>query len=107
MYSLAVTNGTLSDEQISGLVHQALADRQLDGQRILVLIPDGTRTAPIPQIFRLLHQELGKRVPALDFLIALGTHNPMSEEQINHLVGVTPKERETTFKKVRIFNHLW
>ncbi|MEH2065666.1 MAG: lactate racemase domain-containing protein [Nostoc sp.] len=107
MYSLAVNNGTLSDEQVSGLVHQALADTKFDGQRILVLIPDSTRTAPIPQMFRLLHQELGKRVASLDFLIALGTHNPMSEEQINHLVGVTPEERETTFKKVRIFNHLW
>ncbi|MEH2237955.1 lactate racemase domain-containing protein [Nostoc sp.] len=107
MYSLAVTNGTLSDQQVSELVHEALADPKLDGQRILVLIPDGTRTAPIPQMFRLLHQELGKRVAALDFLIALGTHNPMSKEQINHLVGVTPEERETTFQKVRIFNHLW
>ncbi len=64
MYSLAVTNGTLSDQQVSELVHQALADPKLDGQRILVLIPDGTRTAPIPQMFRLLHQELGKRVAA-------------------------------------------
>ncbi|WP_414518255.1 lactate racemase domain-containing protein [Nostoc sp. PCC 9305] len=107
MYSLAVNNGTLSDEQVSELVHQAFADPKFDGQRILVLIPDSTRTAPIPQMFRLLHQELSQRVAALDFLIALGTHNPMSEEQINHLVGVTPEERETTFKKNRIFNHLW
>jgi nickel-dependent lactate racemase len=107
MYSLTQTNGTLTDEQVSELVHDALADPKLDGQRILVLIPDGTRTAPIPQIFRLLHQELGDRAAALDFLIALGTHNPMSEEQINKLVGVTPEERETIFKKVNIFNHLW
>ncbi|RCJ22983.1 hypothetical protein A6770_29235 [Nostoc minutum NIES-26] len=107
MYSLAVTNGTLADEQVSQLVHEALADSTLDGKRILLLIPDGTRTAPIPQMFRLLHQELGDRVAALDFLIALGTHNPMSQEQINRLVGVTPQEREITFKKVQIFNHLW
>ncbi|OUL18842.1 hypothetical protein BV378_34315 [Nostoc sp. RF31YmG] len=107
MYSLAVDNAALSDEQVSELVHQALADPQFNGQRILVLIPDGTRTAPIPQMFRLLHQELSKRVAALDFLIALGTHNPMSESQINRLVGLTPEERETTFKNVQIFNHLW
>ncbi|MBH8573858.1 DUF2088 domain-containing protein [Nostocaceae cyanobacterium CENA369] len=107
MYSLAVTNGTLADEQVSQLVHEALADSRLDGQRILVLIPDGTRTAPIPQMFRLLYQELGDRVAALDYLIALGTHNPMSEEQINRLVGITPQERQTTFRKVQIFNHLW
>lgn len=107
MYSLDIIDGTLADEQVAELVHAALTDPQLDGKRILVLIPDGTRTAPIPQMFRLLHQELGKRVAALDYLIALGTHNPMSELQINRLVGVTPQERETTFKKVQIFNHLW
>ncbi|WP_445634234.1 LarA-like N-terminal domain-containing protein [Nostoc sp. DSM 114161] len=108
MYSLAVTNnGILADEEVSQLVHQALANPEFDGQRILVLIPDGTRTAPIPQMFRLLHQELNNRVAALDYLIALGTHNPMSEEQINHLVGVTQEERETTFKGINIFNHLW
>ncbi len=108
MHSLAVTNnGTLAKEEVSLLVHQALANPQFDGQRILVLIPDGTRTAPIPQMFRLLYQELSHRVAALDFLIALGTHNPMSEEQINRLVGVTAEERKTTFKKINIFNHLW
>ncbi|MDZ8187584.1 MAG: lactate racemase domain-containing protein [Nostoc sp. ChiSLP02] len=108
MYSLAVTNnGTLADEEVAQLVRQALADAKFNGQRILVLIPDGTRTAPIPQMFRLLHQELNHRVAALDFLIALGTHNPMNEEQINRLVGVTAEERETIFKGVRIFNHLW
>ncbi|MUG95524.1 DUF2088 domain-containing protein [Scytonema sp. UIC 10036] len=107
MYSAAITNGILSEEKVSQLVHEALADPKLDGQRILVLIPDGTRSAPIPQMFRLLHKELSERAVSLDFLIALGTHNPMSEEQINRLVGVTPEERETTFKKVRIFNHLW
>ncbi|MDZ8107727.1 MAG: lactate racemase domain-containing protein [Nostoc sp. DedQUE12a] len=108
MYSLAVTNnGILANEEVSQLVHQALANPEFDGQRILVLIPDSTRTAPIPQMFRLLHRELNNRVAALDYLIALGTHNPMSEEQINRLVGVTPEERETTFKGVNIFNHLW
>ncbi|MBD2611344.1 DUF2088 domain-containing protein [Nostoc punctiforme FACHB-252] len=108
MHSLAVTNnGTLAKEEVSLLVHQALANPQFDGQRILVLIPDGTRTAPIPQMFRLLYQELSHRVAALDFLIALGTHNPMNEEQINRLVGVTAEERKTTFKKINIFNHLW
>ncbi|MFN6513656.1 MAG: lactate racemase domain-containing protein [Nostoc sp. CreGUA01] len=108
MYSLAVTNnGILADEEVCQLVHQAFANPEFDGQRILVLIPDGTRTAPIPQMFRLLHRELNHRVAALDYLIALGTHNPMSEAQINRLVGVTPEERETTFKGVNIFNHLW
>jgi nickel-dependent lactate racemase len=73
----------------------------------LVIIPDGTRTAPIPMMFRLFHESLNDRVEALDFLIALGTHQPMSEGAINRHVGVTAEERATLFARINIFNHRW
>jgi nickel-dependent lactate racemase len=73
----------------------------------LVIIPDGTRTAPIPMMFRLFHESLNDRVEALDFLIALGTHQPMSEAAINRHVGATPEERATRFARINIFNHRW
>src|SRR5690242_1047843 len=77
----------LTDDEITAITRTALADYEkqhpLAGKRVLVLIPDGTRTAPIPHMFRLLHRELSGRVAALDFLIALGTHRPMSPEQIS------------------------
>ena len=44
------------------------------GKRVLVIIPDGTRTAPIPLLFRLLYERFWRRVAQLDYLIALGTH---------------------------------
>src|SRR5262245_6567872 len=101
----------LTDDEISAITHSALADYEakhpLAGKRVLVIIPDGTRTAPIPQMFRLLHRELSGRVGALDFLIALGTHRAMSPEQIDKLIGVTAQERETAFKGVNVFNHEW
>src|SRR5205085_10050722 len=86
---------------------RALGAARLDGKRVLILIPDRTRTAPIPQMFRLFHEFLGRRAAALDYLIALGTHPPMSEAAINQLVGVTTKERATKFAGSRIFNHRW
>jgi nickel-dependent lactate racemase len=85
----------------------ALFDVGLDGKRVLVIIPDGTRTAPIPMMFRLFHESLNDRVEALDFLIALGTHQPMSEAAINRHVGATPEERATRFARINIFNHRW
>ncbi len=101
----------LTNDEIAAITHSALSDyemqRPLAGKRVLVVIPDGTRTAPIPQMVRLLHRELGGRVAALDFLIALGTHRPMTPEQINWLIGVTAQERETVFKGVNVFNHEW
>lgn len=97
----------LSQEELASTVRSALAELELSGKRVLVIVPDGTRSAPIPEMFRRLHSELAGRVASLDFLIALGTHQPMSEEQINRLVNVSPEEWETTFEGVRIFNHEW
>ncbi len=107
MAGMGFTNRILSDDEIAGLVHAALTDWHLTGRRVLVIIPDGTRTAPIPQLFRLICRELQGKAAALDFLIALGTHRPMTSEQINHLVGVTPDEWQTTFTDVHIYNHDW
>nr|HID14576.1 DUF2088 domain-containing protein [Anaerolineae bacterium] len=77
------------------------------GKRVLVIIPDHTRTAPIPLLFRLFHELLWGRVAALDYLVALGTHQPMSEEALKRLVGVTAEERNTQYAGVHVYNHEW
>src|SRR5689334_10361718 len=97
----------LSEAEIRELMRQALTAAALDGKRVLILLPDRTRTAPIAQMFRLFHELLGGRVAALDYLIALGTHQPMDEASINQLVGVTAEERATRYATVNIFNHRW
>jgi nickel-dependent lactate racemase len=97
---------TLSDDDISTLTREALAQHDLAGKRVLVLVPDGTRTAPIPLMFRLFCQELRGRAAALDFLIALGTHRPMSQGQIDKLFGVSGDEWKS-YSDTRIYNHHW
>jgi lactate racemase len=107
MIGKGYTNQLLSENEIRDLVSAALAAARLDGKRVLILIPDGTRTAPIPLMFRLFHEYLKDRVAALDYLIALGTHQPMSETAIQKLAGVTVEELATTYRGVHIFNHQW
>ena len=51
------------------------------------IIPDGTRTMPMPLMFEALERALGPRAAALDYLVALGTHQPMTDEQLSRLVG--------------------
>src|SRR5437763_9479995 len=97
----------LSESEIRALASETLARAHLDGKRVLIIIPDRTRTAPIPQMFRLFHELLGERVAALDYLIALGTHKLLSEESINQLIGVTQAERAGKYRNVQIFNHRW
>jgi len=97
----------LSEGEVRELAAQALDQAGLDGKRVLIIIPDSTRTAPIPLFFRLFHELLWGRVAALDYLVALGTHQPMSDEALNRLVGVTAEERATTYEGIQIFNHHW
>jgi len=97
----------LEDAAAAELLATACAGLAVDGKSVLVIVPDGTRNAPIPLLFRLLCQVLGKRVARLDFLIALGTHPAMSDTAIDRLVGVAGAERATRYPNVRIFNHAW
>ena len=97
----------LGEEEVRALVLGAFERVELEGKRVLVLIPDSTRTAPIPLFFRLFHEALWGQVDALDYLVALGTHQPMSHDALNHLVGITDEERRTTYAGVNLFNHRW
>jgi lactate racemase len=101
------TTDILTTEQVRQLLAEVCESLPLDGKRVLVIIPDGTRTAPIPLFFRLLYEHLGQRVARLDYLIALGTHPAMSEEAIDQLVGVPTSERAERYPKAGIFNHHW
>jgi nickel-dependent lactate racemase len=101
------TTETLSADSAQELLARALESMALDGKRVLMIIPDGTRTAPISMLFRLLYEQIGRRVARLDYLIALGTHQPMSDDAINRLVGLTATERAECYPNVSIFNHHW
>jgi nickel-dependent lactate racemase len=107
MISTGHPNKILTEAEIRGLMSQALAQAGLDGKRVLIIIPDSTRTAPMPLMFRLFYEFLGETTAALDYLIALGTHRAMSEEAINAMLGLTPAERAGTYGRVNIFNHRW
>ncbi len=97
----------LSENEVRDLVSQALSAIETKGKRVLVIIPDGTRTAPLGQFFRLFHTFMGGQAASLDYLVALGTHQPLSEERLNRLVGITAQERRGQYAGVNIFNHRW
>ena len=97
----------LTDSQIETVVARGLESLPLDGKRVLVIIPDQTRTMPLPLFFRLLTRHFLPRVRAVDFVVALGTHPPLSEESLLHLVGLTSEEKATTYANVRLLNHAW
>lgn len=81
--------------------------QEFAGKRVLVIIPDATRTAPLPLLFDALHAHLRPAVAALDVLVALGTHPPMSDAQISALLGINETERGRLFYQLGLFNHEW
>jgi len=97
----------LSTAQIREIVANAVDQLEVTNQRVLVLIPDGTRTMPLPLFFRLLVEYLRPKAREIAFLIALGTHPPMSETAILKLLGLTRAERTNDYGDVQIFNHAW
>jgi len=100
-------DGSLSADGVRELAVQGLDQAELNGKRVLIIVPDSTRTAPLPMIFRLFCDLLRPRVAKLDFLVALGTHPTMPEEKLNQLLGLTADERSRAYGDVGIFNHEW
>ncbi len=86
---------------------KAAPEDALKNRRVLVIVPDATRTAPVAEMFQALHAELSGSVAALDVMIALGTHPPMSESAIEARLGITHEERTGLYANVRFHNHDW
>jgi nickel-dependent lactate racemase len=99
--------GYLTEADLRKFVSSAFEKEHVEGNRVLFVIPDATRSMPMPAMFRALYDTLHPRVAQMDFLIALGTHPPMPESAILKLVGISREEREGKFRSVGIFNHEW
>ncbi|HPJ99022.1 MAG TPA: lactate racemase domain-containing protein [Candidatus Hydrogenedentes bacterium] len=107
MIELIKEHEALTNGEIQAFVSEAMASLDADGKRVLFIIPDQTRSMPMPVVFRALHTALSRRVKKMDFLVALGTHPPLTETMLNTLLGVTPEERAGVFAGVGVFNHAW
>ncbi|MEX2500891.1 MAG: lactate racemase domain-containing protein [Trueperaceae bacterium] len=104
--SLAADPGAvLSHDRTHAALQEAFAGRHAN-ERVLVLIPDHTRSLPLPSLFRSMVEALAE-AESVTFLVALGTHPPLPEERLNALVGIDADERAGRFGHVRLINHGW
>jgi lactate racemase len=95
----------LNTQEITATLNKGLIGH-FARQKVLVLIPDHTRSLPLPMLFRLLIEIL-QEPKQLDFMVALGTHPALSQENLNKLIGITTQERETTYRCIGLSNHAW
>ena len=101
------TDRALSEAEVHQIVADVLCPLAIDGKRILVIVPDATRTAPVGLLFHTVHELIGQRVAKMDVMIALGTHAPMSQDAINARLEISAEERSGRFGAVDVYNHAW
>ena len=103
--AISQTGQLLSEDQIRATLDRGLAGR-FTGARLLVLIPDHTRSLPLPLLFRMMAEALAD-TRQLDFMVALGTHPQLDDDSLNRLVGITAEERSTKYAHIGLLNHNW
>jgi len=98
---------TIAVSDIAERIATAFPEAEYRDKRVLLVVPDGTRTAPVGLMFQTLHGRIGAITKSLDVLVALGTHPPMTDEAILHRLEISQTERDSTYRRVRLFNHEW
>jgi nickel-dependent lactate racemase len=97
----------LSASEVLDIVQRVCSPEAYRDKRVLLIVPDGTRTAPVGTVFDALFGQIGRVTKAFDVLIALGTHQPMNEAAICRRLEITEAQRRQTYSQVRFFNHAW
>jgi nickel-dependent lactate racemase len=97
----------LDDEQIAAFVTEQLAGHPFDGRSVCVLVPDATRTCPLPLLMRAVHGALHGRVSRLSVLVALGTHAAMTDEALARHLGYESGPLGDVYPGTEVLNHEW
>ena len=108
MASLIAPDQTFLDPASVGkFLESSVSHETFRNKRILLIVPDSTRTAPVGMVFKHLFEQHHAEVKSMDVLIALGTHQPMSEKAICDRLEISIEERKEQYEKVQFFNHEW
>ena len=97
----------LAEQRIRAFVHEQLDRVDADGRSVCVLVPDGTRTCPLPLLASAIHAALHGRVTRLTVLVALGTHAPMSPPALAAHLGHEGRELAERLPGMTVRNHEW
>ena len=103
--SIGGVGDRLSPDEVARFVVDALAGTDVDGKTVCLVVPDGTRTCPLPLLMRAAHAALEGRATAVTVVIALGTHQGMTDDHLAGHLGYTVGQLEETYPGWTVLNH--
>lgn len=100
---LSYTPGkAIPETELRAKLQEFLSQAPLTKRKLLVIVPDDTRTSPMPLLYETFVEVLFPRVQKLAFLVALGTHPPLTEVQLARLFGPS-----FPHPKIPVYQHMW
>ncbi len=97
---LGDADAVLDPEELARFVTDQVAALDLRG-RVCVLVPDTTRSCPLPLLLRAVHRALAGRVDAITVLVALGTHPAYPVQRLREWTGADD------LPGVELVQHAW
>lgn len=99
---------SVGDAQLDAFVARNLAGVDVDGKNVVLVVPDATRSCPMPLLMRTAHRHLADRVDSLTTVVALGTHSYMEPDELDAWFGVPPGSTlAKTYPGMTVVNHEW
>lgn len=106
VHTIGSAEGYLDAADVQSFVEAEFARIDVDGKNVCLLVPDDTRSCPLPLLLPMVYAALAPRAAKLTALIALGTHAAMSEEAINKFFAAG-EDVKALWPKMEFVNHEW
>lgn len=104
----AQSKEAFSQEQLINSINTAIASLKLKGKSLLFVIPDASRSFPFKALLKSLNNAVTQGdIKRADMIIALGTHEYMSEREISQMFEVGDAKLNEALGNINIFNHNW
>src|SRR3954447_2317106 len=97
----------LAEDEVRTFVGRQLAAADLDGRSVCVLVPDATRSCPLPLLLSAVHGALHGRVSRLTVLVALGTHGETGASALAAHLGYQPGASAERYPSTTVLTHAW
>ena len=97
---------SLSNLEVSQFISRAFDAVDFSGKKVLLILPDATRSCPMPTLLPQIYKVLEDKAGTLTALIALGTHAAMTNQEIDRFFAGSSTVKNL-FPKMTFLNHEW